>query len=546
VAPKSSWLRYLPPVLWEDEPEDPELSLGGLLRIFEKVLTGIDDGVPTPRRPLTGEIAGIPRLFDPWTAPSTALPWLAGLVDLRFPTLQGRPVWSEHQQRVVIARIAETYRRRGSPGGLAEYLDLTAVGALRPRIAVDDGSRVLTTTPGPGRPAPVTALVTRGPVLDLTRTGPDAVLAEGLVRPRSLALGPDDALYVADLGPLSPPALSLTGRVWRLSADGAYEVSGDPPKPVPLLTTTQLQQRTVVGLAVRPPAGGGPPTLLLLDQVGRLAAFGVPGPGAAPTSVPPPTAAQVATQPVAMCLDGNGDLLVLDRGVVPPEVAVVTPAGQVTRHPLASLRFPLSLAVLRDGALLIGDGRSQEVEEREDLVGTVIRVDRRDPGSWVETELVPTGAGSPNPLVAPTGIAQTGDGSVFVLDAGLKPFGPPPDPFVLAVAEPAAVYQLDPEVAGAPVRRVTETGRMVYPTAMVARGPGLVIADPGQPQFPGPVRLARVAPHRFEVVMHFTGARLPPEDPDRAQTLSRAVLDLEVSVDAQKPAHTHWTPVTTS
>ena len=40
---KSSYLRFLPPVLWEKEPPAPEFSLGGMLRIFEKILTGLDD-----------------------------------------------------------------------------------------------------------------------------------------------------------------------------------------------------------------------------------------------------------------------------------------------------------------------------------------------------------------------------------------------------------------------------------------------------------------------------------------------------------------------
>ena len=42
---KSSYVQYLPPVLWAGEDENAPFSLGGMLRIVEKVLTGINDGV---------------------------------------------------------------------------------------------------------------------------------------------------------------------------------------------------------------------------------------------------------------------------------------------------------------------------------------------------------------------------------------------------------------------------------------------------------------------------------------------------------------------
>jgi hypothetical protein len=40
---KSSYLQYLPPVLWMGEPEAPEFSLGRFLLAFEHILTGLDD-----------------------------------------------------------------------------------------------------------------------------------------------------------------------------------------------------------------------------------------------------------------------------------------------------------------------------------------------------------------------------------------------------------------------------------------------------------------------------------------------------------------------
>src|SRR4051812_1785058 len=106
----SSYLRYLPPAVWQDDDRGSGLSLGGWLRIVEKVLTGIPDGVPLPHGDhehgaVTDVIGGIDTLFDPWRTPASFLPWLASWVALSFPTVQGQPIWDEYQQRRVTARI---------------------------------------------------------------------------------------------------------------------------------------------------------------------------------------------------------------------------------------------------------------------------------------------------------------------------------------------------------------------------------------------------------------------------------------------------------
>ena len=168
MADKSSYLQYLPPVLWEHDPPAPEFSLGAVLRIFEKVLTGIADDVPA-HPPLTAEIAGLDRIFDPWKTPERFLPWLASWVALQFPTLQDTDLWDEYQRRKVTSEIAQIYRLRGLKAGLDQYLDLYAVGRTRPRVALDDGRRLLVVTPRPGTLAPVAGLVTQGPVV--TRDG---------------------------------------------------------------------------------------------------------------------------------------------------------------------------------------------------------------------------------------------------------------------------------------------------------------------------------------------------------------------------------------
>lgn len=210
MTEQSSYLRYLPPVLWQDEPAAPEFSLGSMLRIFEKLLTGIDDGVSVPHGdhedpPLMTQVASLQQLFDPWRTPADKrkpfLPWLASWVALEFPTLQDTPLWDEYQQRKVTAQTAQLYRLRGRKAGLNLYLDLYAVGRTRPRVALDDGSRLLSVTPQTGVMAPVTEFVLQGPVVSGTR------VIEGLTRPWCATTDSGGYLLVGDIG--LPSNLSL-------------------------------------------------------------------------------------------------------------------------------------------------------------------------------------------------------------------------------------------------------------------------------------------------------------------------------------------------
>ena len=45
AVPTSSYLNYLPPVLWSSRAAAGGFDLGRMLCVFEKMLTGIDDGV---------------------------------------------------------------------------------------------------------------------------------------------------------------------------------------------------------------------------------------------------------------------------------------------------------------------------------------------------------------------------------------------------------------------------------------------------------------------------------------------------------------------
>ena len=71
MADTSSYLRYLPPVLWQREPPPPAIAGGAMLRIVEKMRTGIDDDEPGTHGGKTNEEieAKIARMHsggNPW------------------------------------------------------------------------------------------------------------------------------------------------------------------------------------------------------------------------------------------------------------------------------------------------------------------------------------------------------------------------------------------------------------------------------------------------------------------------------------------------
>jgi phage tail-like protein len=567
----SSYLAHLPPVLWRDDPAPgvdtsdgsvSRLGLGAALRIFEKVATGLPDDVALlhvdPADPpqvheypaLTAEVADLHRLFDPWTTPAAFLPWLATWVALEFPTLQGLPLWEEYQRRKVTAEIAQIYRLRGRRAGLNQYLDLYSVGQARPRVSVDDGACLLSVIPRPGDLCDVTALVTQGPVVI-----DNVVRSEGLTRPWCVAAGADGGLFVGDIGLPEGAPVTLPSRVWHLDGAGHYEVAGTPPRPAPLAPNT-ANLRDIVGVAVRPARDAAPETAHVLTRTGHLFAIPAPFRGVAATLVTTLSVAGTPVWMVALTVDpATGDLIVLDRGGRPPQAAAPTVITvqpnplTVTRTRLTTVIEPLSLAVVSNGNLLIGDGGDQEPTGEEGFAGNLRRVNRRT-NPWTETRLLPLARSDPtdhrivNPMVAPAGLARTRDGTLYVLDVGLKPFAPSAtNPFICPVAEHAAIYAVDLTASPPVVVQTTGPGQFVYPTGMVAVGDRLVVSDPGQPEVSGVEPYwGRVRPFEFDVSIHFTESRLPPEqDGARKRVLDQAVGNISSIVSEQKPAHTLWT-----
>jgi phage tail-like protein len=505
MAGISSYLKDLPPVLWENDPAPPAYSLSTALKIFEKLLTGIDDGNSITHGnhrhdSFEAVIDRIPRLFQPWTTPADFLPWLASWVALEFPDL-----WDEYQRRKITSQIVQIYQRRGLKDGLNQYFDLYTVASTRPRIAVDDCSKVLMTKLQSHRFAPLTTIDSQGP-FQLVNQGLSH--HEGLVAPLSIARGADSSLFVGDGGtPLTWTGPHIKPGVWRFSPPGEYVWSGAPPVPQRLAAANfQFPIALVVDQA-------NPWNLWVLDRnlpPGSNALFRVTSPNFA-AAVSLATNTQLGlVWPVAMALDLNGHLLILDRGKFPgnpatPKIIDVNtnPFGTVS-HNLAVVMEPLSLLVQPNGLLVVGDAREQAQPTPADL----IRVDRAN--AWAETRLLSGMAAGTNPLLAPTAAVQLAISSqMAVLDVGLKSFYlPPANPYLRQAAEQASVYLVDVAPNPPTVTLATEQQELVFPTGMVASGDALYISDRGDysdPQLAGPlIRVWRALTNELGVTIHFS------------------------------------------
>ncbi len=113
-----TWLGRLP-AIYRSEP-DRRLFLERILALFETLLDGD-----------TALIAGLPRLFDPATAPDTGAPeawldWLAGWLDVTLDE-----AWSEERRRRVVAEAMALHAVRGTADGLRRAVETFTGLAVR-------------------------------------------------------------------------------------------------------------------------------------------------------------------------------------------------------------------------------------------------------------------------------------------------------------------------------------------------------------------------------------------------------------------------------
>jgi phage tail-like protein len=522
----STYTKYLPAVLSGKDPPAPAFSLSTMLRIFEKILTGIPDGVPIQHGTHTHDaiqdvIASLSRRFGAWTAPAADLDWLAQWVALQYPA-----AWDEYQRRKILAEIVPIYVRRGIKDGLDDFLDIYAVSSRKPRVVVDDSSKVLfVQVPASG----ISSIYT-------------LVSQEPLIAPHGIAMGPDESFFLADVG--NNAGVIINPAVWRLSASGQYDYAGPLVHAQPLGPTPfNLNAPIAVVCDQAVPFG-----IYILDGGLSFELYYLTSPAYTDAAPLVANAGQLSVPwGIALALDLTGDVLVLDRGALPAapsntKIAEVHFVGAPpvfnanTAHALPGIIEPLSLVVLKNGNLVIGDGMNQTLAVPADLV----LVDRTNP-LWPTSSLLGAVPAANNPLVAPTAIVQEDANHLLVVDAGLKPFVPDPaTPFNCVIGRQAAVYRVDLSQVPPTITAVSETRQLTYPRGAVMAAEGrLHICDPGLPDVTGfSTRAWRATMQQFAVDVHFSGppAVTPLQKQERNQFL-QSIAD--VVIDG-KPSQSQW------
>ncbi|MFD4669926.1 phage tail protein [Lentzea sp. NPDC058450] len=485
-------------------------DLDGLLKAFEKILSGRADDVEHAAPGLAETIDLLPSLFDPSSVGADLLPWLASVVGLEFQS-----TWDERQQRRAIRDIVSIYGRRGSHEGLARYLDLRGADVAKHRITVDGVTKVHFARLRAGEAADFHALVTQGPCV----LPPPEKPYPGLTSVACLGISPDGRLVVGDSG---APGVQAAG-VWRMTLTGEFaDLSGAPARPRPLGAGKWEQP---VALAFDTSGVGW--VLYVVDL--RAGAFRIVRITAAD-----PFAETVVALPAGIELNlpsavvfEAGHLLILD---VTDVVDVDLTTGTGRRRPLTGAQTPVGMVRTAAGDLIVTDAREQDGAATP---GDLLKVNRANPAAWTAVSLL--SAVPRNPLVAPVAVVEDRDGSLLVADAGLRPWRSGAGPFLRTVVEPAVVHRVRPGPQPS-VEQVGTRGRLVFPTGMALRDRTLYVGERGDPNDPAMgsevavKRNFRAASHEFAVAVHF--------DADDTDSVYQRAVHAAIAeiVDRQRPA----------
>jgi len=105
-TPGEDYRDYLPEIYRRND--EPALFLFRLLSLLRTELGAIGE-----------HIDALPQLLSPDFAPSSALPWLADWLGLQLPRTATDP-----ERRVLIARAVALFRKRGTPSGIRDFVEI--------------------------------------------------------------------------------------------------------------------------------------------------------------------------------------------------------------------------------------------------------------------------------------------------------------------------------------------------------------------------------------------------------------------------------------
>jgi phage tail-like protein len=551
---QSSYLRHLPQVLWSNE-SGSEPFLGEVLCVFEKILTGIADGVPirsgeVEYPPLKEVIDQLPKLFNPWSTRPEFLPWVASWVALEL-----EPAWNPYQQRKLITEIVLIYRLRGLQAGLHAYLDVYVQTPARPRIAIDDGSALLRATFKDDGTAALSTIA-HSQVVAFAATGPGSGTSRTiLIRPSAIAVDSTNHYFVVDQGIEEDDSGSEALRfpaLWRVSSTGEVPYASATPLPLPRPIDEGVLYQTA--------------TAAVVDNFDRCSVISV-GQATSINSrrstlvrLAPPnyertvilsqttTPRLPAVRPVDMVLDAARNFVILDRGAhliseppsgfpaAPKIVVVREDGGGVTaqEHPLANIAEPTALLMEPEGTFIVADAGDQFAPSAISKPGDLWRLDPDD--GWSATSLLAAVPPELNPLVFPTALAWESKHSLLVCDVGLR-WQFEGDQSNRSMAEPATIFRVDLSQNPPVIARITDDRRLVGPTKMILDRRGdLIIADRGEALRTQSVkRNWRARPSEFGVIVHFSRRR--PTTNDERNRIRRGIGRV---LEEQKPSHAAW------
>jgi phage tail-like protein len=522
---KSSYLQYLPPVLWMEEPEPPEFSLGRFLLAFEKILTGLD-GQPSvahkgyQHASLEQTLDELHKLYNPFKLRSHDSTWLEAWLKYlaSWVGLELLPDWDEYQKRKLIGDAVHIYNLRGRKQGILKALEIYVVSELKPRIAIDTGESVFR-VPLEGERAGQAHVVSSGPpILHPLSVTIDRTNRDPAYRGR---------IIIGDTG---SPNFGDLAKLWRITASGEldYQLKDGRIVPVPLYDSsvapdiTRLMRPVAV---IDDPAGFyavADEGLGVLAKILRVAK----SPPHVVTLVWQGDQDQSDNRFVGMTRDAEGNYVVLDRGdftdfptparrvkilVINPEAAPGgTPSGAVLSPPLEleSVVAPTAIAIHPDGDYIVADAGNPNAGEPTEIY----KISRAG-----ETNALLAGLPEQERPVFPTSLYVEDEGHILILDYGVKELA--------GATQPAVVWRLSLPPASPRLEAVSRDVSYVRPTDMTTDLKGnLILVDHGD--FADD-RDWRRHPHEFGVVLHFAQAF-----PGIERTV-RAISDI---VHAEKPA----------
>jgi phage tail-like protein len=573
MAPISSYKQYLPPFLWSPE-SDPEQFLLQFLCIFEAILTGRDDLAAPLRTLRSGEyreyppyekiIDQLPDLFDPWRVPLRFLPFLAGSLGLTLD-----PNWDEYRQRRMIEGASALFQQRWLKRGLYAFLDIYTAAQVRPRIAIDDGEAILRGSLLPDGSLPLQPVAFARPGDGPTHVGaalshPTAAVMAGSGAARNY--------IVADAGPqdLAQPR----GALWSVALSGELHWTPTPGSPGTLTLaslnagepTPPLQRPIAIAVEsdgvylVLDLAAGQPNTAVIYRY--RV--------GATPVRETV-IAANVlqAAFPVDMVRDpASGRLLILDQGDIPhggstssPRIlSVAVPAtapNPVAVFPLgAAAIYPTALVLgTPSGTVLIADAGKQDIppdqpvpyppDLQAQLAGDVLSMSLTTGAT--ATSLLKSAIAGKSDLVNPVALSLLSDGSLLILDDGLKNSRlvqiehTRSIPHTGVLVRPARLLRIDATPPRIPVE-VLLRAPLVQPSRILVDGPDIVVLEKGSYlTITGANQDWRCLAHLFGVTVDFSRPDFGSSSFDDILNTQRQVFKgLADVLDSEKPAHSSW------